>query len=227
MELSGILRLPREVRQQILFSTYTGHTSLEQLTWISWIEEFRKVRLRVISLRNVHPTITEDMIFVAARWRERLQILCNEMVGRVSAQPSNWKHLLEAWKLEGVERAAFGITPGPVHFRNLYILKQATISQKMWKDIAAAGNAAKLFENLLQTVEARRGRYERHGQELRSVEALWRNTLARMNEEEGIVVARMQEIVKGLIELEVMNDWPEHDRNLLCWKKEEFFEQPE
>lgn len=93
----------------------------------------------------------------------------------------------------------------------------------MWKDIATAGNAAKSFENLLQLDEARRGRYERHWQELRNFQAIWRETLERLDKEEGVVMTQMHEIIRGLIELRVLRLPPGRDINLPYWRKGHFF----
>ncbi|KAE9987642.1 hypothetical protein EG327_003679 [Venturia inaequalis] len=134
MDPTGLLTLPREIRQQILFSTY-AFPYIEELTWRSRIEEFEKLTRWVIALRNVHPTITEDIQHVAKEWRKQLQILTQEIIKRIEAEPRNSEHLLEAWKLEDAEKIEFGITPGPVHFRTLCIDRQLKVLDDFSQEI--------------------------------------------------------------------------------------------
>ncbi|TID25877.1 hypothetical protein E6O75_ATG03740 [Venturia nashicola] len=206
-DTNGFLTLPREIRQQILFFTY-DFPHVKELTWITWIEEFGKTSLWIMALRNVHPTVTEDMQYVAKEWRKQLQLLTQELVRRIKAHPQNFEHLLKAWKLEDAEKSSFGIGPGPVHFRKLCIERQQKVTDKFCREMAAGtGGTAKSFVRLLQSGEVGRGRHERHRDELQKLGAIWREGVKKIDEEDGIMKARLGEIFTEMRELGYMTGW--------------------
>lgn len=100
MEPQGFLKLPREIRQQVLSLTFDVDMDTQDARVLHWVEQAYQATTWTMTLCEVHSRIAEDVAYLASRWRENLRTIADRLIeiGRKSPEP--YMQLAAAWKLE-------------------------------------------------------------------------------------------------------------------------------